>query len=150
MSGGYWQVTPDERSTTMIHAICSAVVSPEDLDDLHVTLAYDKTNPDNPAKVSKDRFRAIIAGVEMFGANNDILVLTLESEDLQAEHARIHECGNVNFDFIPYRPHITIVKKGATGAEFECLHTIVMAPNKPILEIWLENEKQEQIDENRD
>ncbi|AXG66622.1 putative cyclic phosphodiesterase [Dickeya phage vB_DsoM_JA33] len=149
MTPGYWKVVPNERSTTIIQAICSAIVSPEDLDDLHVTLAYDKNNPDNDIPLSNAEFKATISGVELFGANNDILVLTLESEDLQLEHARIHENPNVKFDFIPYRPHITIAKN-STEAELECLHNIIMSPNIPALSIVLGDESREDIDESRD
>ncbi|AXG66946.1 RNA ligase [Dickeya phage vB_DsoM_JA29] len=149
MTPGYWKVVPNERSTTIIQAICSAIVSPEDLDDLHVTLAYDKNNPDNDIPLSNADFKATISGVELFGANSDILVLTLDSEDLQREHARIHENPNVNFDFIPYRPHITIAKN-ATEAELECLHNIIMSPNIPVLSIVLGDESREDIDESRD
>lgn len=149
MNQGYWKVVPSARSAEIIQAICSAVASPDELQDLHVTLAYDKTNPENDIPVSTDQFNAVIAGVELFGANSDILVLTLESEDLQKEHARIHANPDVTFDFIPYRPHITIAHN-ATGAELECLHSIVMSPLAPPLSIVLQNESREMIDENRD
>lgn len=149
MNQGYWKVVPSARSTEIIQAICSAVASPEELEDLHVTLAYDKTNPENDIPVSDDTFTATIAGVELFGADSNILVLILESEALQKEHARIHANPDVTFDFIPYRPHITIAHN-ATEAELECLHSIVMSPIAPTLSIVLENESREAIDESRD
>lgn len=148
MNQGYWKVVPSARSTEIIHAICSAVASPEEMDDLHVTLAYDKTNPENDIPLSNADFRATISGVELFGADSNILVLLLESEDLQNEHARIHANPDVSFDFIPYRPHITIAHN-ATEAELECLHNIVMSPIAPPLSIVLQNESREMIDESR-
>lgn len=149
MNQGYWKVIPSQRSADIIQAICSAVASPDELQDLHVTLAYDKTNPENDIPLSTEEFSATISGVELFGANSDILVLLLESEDLQKEHARIHANPDVTFDFIPYRPHITIAHH-ATEAELECLHNIVMSPLAPPLHIVLQNESREMIDESRD
>lgn len=75
MTPGLWRVVPDERSTNMIHAICSAVISPEDLDNLHVTLAFDKNNPDNNIPLNRGKFQALISGVKIFGDNHDVLCL---------------------------------------------------------------------------
>lgn len=142
MTPGLWKLHPDEKSSQMIKAICSAIVSPEELDNLHVTVAFDNRNPDNDIPLSTDTFRAFITGVELFGPDDNILVLLLESEDLQMEHARIHANPAVNFDHIPYRPHITIAKN-SSEAELECLHNIVMSPQVPILQITLGNETRE-------
>lgn len=142
MTPGLWKLHPDEKSSQMIKAICSAIVAPEDLDNLHVTIAFDNRNPDNDIPLSTGTFEAYIAGVELFGPDDNILVLTLESEDLQVEHARIHANPNVNFDHIPYRPHITIAKN-SSEAELECLHNIIMSPHIPALRITLGNQTRE-------
>ena len=142
MTPGLWNLDPDDKSSQMIIAICSAVAAQEDLDNLHVTIAFDNRNPDNDIPLSTGTFEAVIAGVELFGPDDNILVLTLESEDLQAEHARIHANPYVNFDHIPYRPHITITKN-SSEAELECLHNIIMSPHIPLLRITLGNQTRE-------
>lgn len=149
MTPGLWKVTPDERSTDMIHAICSAVASPEDLDNLHVTLAFDMNNPDNHIETSTGTFQALITGVELFGPNADVLVLTLESEDLQKEFSRIHANPNVKFEYLPYRPHMTIIKRGATNSMFECLNDIINAPGIPTLAIALGEQTRTKLDARR-
>lgn len=144
MTEGLWRIFLDERSTQMIHGIASAVATPEELDNLHVTLGFDATNPVNDIPLCTDPLYAVITDVELFGAENNILVLVLESDDLQKEFARIHENGNADFEFLPYRPHITILKD-ATEAEFEWLHSVVHAPSIPRLEVCLVNQRRSTI-----
>lgn len=116
-AGGYWEVKV-KNVEEVFGSLIDQLEDAEPLQDLHVTLGYDASNPEyshkpNPAAV----FNGTIRGYALFGENNDILVLTLDSADLEIEHERIHADG-AKFDFNPYRPHITL-KKNATEEDIQ-------------------------------
>lgn len=108
-TSGYWYVRPDKDSATLMRQIAVYIKEPVPEEKMHVTLAYDATNPINPVSVRPNLvFDAKIVGVELLGPDKDILAFILDSDSLQAEHRRIHEDGLAKFDFTPYKPHVTI------------------------------------------
>ncbi|AQT28712.1 hypothetical protein YOLOSWAG_234 [Erwinia phage vB_EamM_Yoloswag] len=146
--GGYWEVVPDARSETVLRQIAATFMDTDELPDLHVTLAYDGRNPEVEAKVNPDEvFSATIRGAELFGDKSDILVLLLDSEELHAEHQRIHACGCAKFDFTPYNPHVSL-KYGARQAELDHLREMVFVPNRPPIDLLFSGERRELVDEN--
>lgn len=143
--GGYWYCVPDEKSLSMLRGLASAVSEPDDMEGLHVTLAYDNRNPLSSVPVNEEgSWDARIVGTAMFGQDKDTLVLLLESDELQAEHKRIHSDG-AKFDFTPYAPHITLVTN-ARELERECIQDILDHPKCPPLIIRLINQCRELID----
>ena len=136
VKGGLWRVFPDYDSEELLLKLSAAVgIDPEDDDvpsELHVTLAYDESNPDVKADVNESgEFFAVVSEATMFGEGTDrILVLVLESEDLQREHARIHACGAAKFSHTPYRPHVTLLKNAKDG-QAEYLNQIIQHPGRP-------------------
>lgn len=82
--------------------------------DIHVTLVYSKSpvawNYDD-----RDCETLLVRGgkrtVEKFGEEGDVLVLQIESQELQDRHAELIAMGATS-DFDQYRPHITITHKG--------------------------------------
>lgn len=149
--GGYWQVVPDADSEEMLLKLAAAIgidLDSDDVPDLHVTLAYDNRNPEVEAQVNPDAdFTAIVKGATLFGeGDKKILVILLESDDLQQEHVRIHACGAANFDFKPYQPHVTLLY-GAKDSQAEYLNQIISHPGRPPIGLRFINESQEPIDD---
>ncbi|QZE59484.1 RNA ligase [Erwinia phage pEa_SNUABM_2] len=136
VKGGLWRVFPDYDSEEMLMKLGAAIGIEHDDDEgpgeLHVTLAYDDSNPDVKAEQNDaGEFFAIVNGAELFGEGQDkILVLVLDSPDLIAEHDRIHACGAAKFSFKPYRPHVTLLKQ-AKDSQVEHLNQIIQHPGRP-------------------
>lgn len=147
-AGGYWEVRPDGPSEQVIRQIASSIMDLDDLaDDLHVTLAYDNTNPQVAAELMPDaEFHATISGVALFGAgDNSILVLLLDSPELQAEHQRIHACGCAKFDHSPYNPHVSI-KKDAQQRDLDFLQDWLLKPGTPPIDLLFTGQRREHLD----
>ncbi len=148
--GGYWQVVPDSDSEEMLLKLAAAVgidLDSEDVPDLHCTLAYDKRNPEVKAEVNDEaEFFAIVKGATVFGDEKKVLVVLLESEDLQREHERIHACGAANFDFKPYQPHVSLYY-GAKDSQADYLNEILSHPGRPPITLRFIDESQETIDD---
>lgn len=136
VKGGLWRVFPDYDSEEMLLKLGAAIGIDRDSDDvpdeLHVTLAYDESNPDVKAEQNDaGEFFAAVNSAELFGEGQDkILVLVLESPDLQREHARIHACGAAKFAHSPFRPHVTLLKH-AKDSQAEYLNQIIQHPGRP-------------------
>lgn len=141
-NGGLWRVFPDYDSEEMLIKLNAAIgVDPDDEDvpdELHVTLAYDDSNPTVEAEVNYGgEFFAIVKNAELFGEGQDkILVLVLESPDLCAEHERIHACGAAKWSHPDYRPHITLLKR-AKDSQVEYLNQIIQHPGRPPITLRL-------------
>lgn len=145
-AGGYWEVMPDGPSEQLLRQIASSIMDTDDLHDLHVTLAYDNRNPVVAAQPNPDaEFTATIKGVALFGGEEAVLVLLLDSPDLQAEHDRIHACGCANFDFKPYQPHVSL-KYGAQQRDLDFLQDWLLKPGTPPIDLLFTGEHQEPID----
>ena len=107
-SGLYVSVVPNKRSKDIIMAVADVLGTECDYDDLHCTVMYSKY--DSPAEKSYPKtktFRARMKDIQLYGKNEDSLVITLESADLQAEHERLKKLGaKHSWEF--YSPHVTI------------------------------------------
>lgn len=146
-TGGYWEVLPDSRSEQILRQIASSIMDLDDLHDLHVTLAYDGTNPVVDAQPNPDaEFHATVRDVTLFGDKEPILVLLLDSPDLHEEHRRIHACGRAKFDFTPYNPHVSL-KYGATQKDLDFIKEFVLKPGNPPIDLLFSGEHSEPIDD---
>lgn len=108
-SGLYVSVVPNKRSKDIIKAVADVLGTECDYDDLHCTLMFSKyDSPKEKATFPKTKtFRATMKDIQLYGKNEDSLVITLESADLQAEHERLKGLGaNHSWNF--YSPHVTI------------------------------------------
>jgi len=115
-SGLYVSVVPNKRSKDIIKAVADVLETECDYDDLHCTLMYSPYDvPSEKATYPKTKtFRAKMKDIKLYGKNEDALVITLESEDLMAEHERLKALGaKHSWEF--YAPHITI----QTGKPFD-------------------------------
>ena len=145
-AGGYWAALPDDRSAQILRQIAASIMDLDDLHDLHVTLAYDKNNPDVLAKPDPDAvFRATVSGVDIYGEDDKVLVLLLDSPELAAEHARIHACGCAKFDFTPYSPHVSL-KYGASQRDVDFVKDFILKPGNPPIDLLFTSEYSEKID----
>ena len=136
VKGGLWRVFPDYDSEEMLMKLGAAIGIEPDADDvpgeLHVTLAYDESNPNVKAEQNDaGQFFAVVKEATLFGEGQDkILVLVLESPDLCAEHERIHACGAAKWSHPTYHPHITLLKQ-ARDSQAEHLNQIIQHPGRP-------------------
>lgn len=108
-SGLYVSVVPNKRSKDIIKAVANVLGTECNLDDLHCTLMHSPyDSPKEKSTLPKTKnFRAIMRDIRLFGKNEDSLVITLESDDLQAEHERLKRLGaRHSWNF--YLPHVTI------------------------------------------
>ena len=148
--GGYWQVKPDSDSEEILLKLAAVLgidLDSEDVPDLHCTLAYDKRNPEVQARPDEDaEFFAVVKSATIFGGDDKVLVLLLESEDLCKEHDRIHACGAAHFDFSPYQPHVSLLYN-AKDSQVEYLNEILGHPGRPPITLCFTNESQEPINE---
>lgn len=145
-AGGYWAVLPDSRSELILRQIATCIMDVEDLHDLHCTLAYDKTNPETLAQPDHTtQFHATVCGVDIYGDEDRVLVLLLNSPDLEAEHKRIHACGAAKFDFTPYSPHVSL-KYGASETDVDFVRHHILKPGNPPIDLLFSAEYREPID----
>lgn len=126
---GLWKVLPTYDSHELLKKICYAIgLGDNDHTNFHTTLAFDNTNPDTGDVIRPSAvYGATITGFDLFGENNDMLVATLESPELEARHKELHAAGLRKWKWPEYKPHITLIKRNATEAHVECLSQ--MFPN---------------------
>ena len=103
--GIYVSVTPDEESEKQIKKIAKKLKI-KDYDNYHVTLAHSKVGDTSSIPYSFD-YSAECVEFDLFGENEDTLVIRLKSEDLETRHANLRNKGYI-YDFNEYRPHVTI------------------------------------------
>jgi len=115
-SGLYVSVIPNKRSKDIIKVVADVLETECDYDNLHCTIIHSPY--DTPAEKSVQPktkpFRAKMRDIKIMGKNEDALVITLESEDLVAEHERLKALG-AKHSWEYYLPHITI----QTGKPFD-------------------------------
>lgn len=108
-AGLYSAVLPVDRSKVVLERIADLVGVWYDSDEFHCTLMYSPTTPSKlPVPVART-FTAKMSGLAIYGDEKKVLVVTLESAELQKEHSRLlgHGCKHT---FDPYSPHVTLGK----------------------------------------
>jgi len=113
-SGLYSPVYPTEKSAKAIRSLCNnrTVGHLKLKEGQHCTVMYCNTKAPPESKVlpfSKETYKAEAVKVEWWAGHDDkgYLVLQLESDDLQKEHARLVAAG-CEATFEDYKPHITL------------------------------------------
>ena len=117
---GYVSVQVPELKGTMIEdwlvqdcKFTKGVYAPN---KMHCTLIYDDSNPITvkQVKINPNPHKAFVTGIDLFGKDEKVLVLTLHSPSL---HRRNNELLNMGMksSFDQYRPHITILSGATTG-----------------------------------
>ena len=91
--------------------------------DLHCTLMYDVENPNLNHKSAALTYCARPIGAQLFGPQEDTLVLELQCPDLVRRHMYLLRMG-YRHSYPEYRPHIT-VKLGATHDDLKLLRKVV-------------------------
>jgi hypothetical protein len=106
--GLYVSVTPDEKTKEIIKAVASVLDTPCQ-EDLHCTLMYsrEKALRTDLYVYRPTSFNAAMSEIHLLGPNKDVLVILLESEELQKEFNRLTSLG-AEYTYPTYLPHITI------------------------------------------
>ncbi len=112
---GYVAVRPDAFSLSLLEQIIrdAGVKNTIDLDELHLTLAYDANNPLFDINSSDEVINASLSSVKILG--DDALVIMLDSDDARERNIAL---ANMGFEsaYPRYIPHISL-KYGAVNDE---------------------------------
>lgn len=117
-SGLYSSMRPDADSINEIVSIAKLIGIVPEIEDLHTTVMYSPTVPENVegiATIKADKIGAFVSGITTWVGHNDktYIVLQLMSEGLiklNAEFAT-HGC---EATFLPYVPHVTLSSQKET------------------------------------
>jgi hypothetical protein len=109
---GYAQVKPDSLDAKkIVKALTAAGVKGMDVNKLHVTLMYDKRNPDIDPKASPEaRYQARISGIEHLGEPGskwEAAVLKLDCPNLVGRHMVLRTKG-YEHSYPKYNCHMSI------------------------------------------
>ena len=116
----YVSVVPTEDSRVQIHKLTNPLIAglPGHIrsEDYHCTIVYSSSDPPARWKTLKKMIdplkthNATVTGAEILQGNGDslALVLLLESETLFDRHNQFHTIPNVVWQYVGYKPHITI------------------------------------------
>ena len=83
----------------------------EPAETLHTTLVISK---DKPIAIHPLKYDPVVLidpstyEIELFGDDKDVMVLSFDSEFLQARHMQLRQKYNLSWDFPEYNPHITL------------------------------------------
>lgn len=108
-AGLYSAVLPTEKSKVIFERIADLVGVWYDSDEFHCTLMYSPKTPDTVPEAKLGKFMGKLRSIEIYGEEKKVVVVTLDSADMQWEHARLssHGCEHT---FTPYSPHVTLGK----------------------------------------
>ena len=142
---GWLEVTPTTKVKHQIVQWAGKTAQLTDIVDLvklHVTLAYIGEPGWFPVRIlPRVKYLAIIGHLELFGDNEDTLVVTLNSEGLQRRFQALKQIG-YKPSYPSYRPHITI-KENATRSDLNKAE--LQFYQFPTQRLILSNEKWHQI-----
>jgi hypothetical protein len=109
-AAGYAAVYPSAKGKIALEqAIAKSGLDTNfDMKELHVTLMYDKSNPKlfHPATPGLV-YMARVVGADLFGDDQNTLVLKLDCAALQQRHQYLLSVG-YRFSYPDYKPHLTI------------------------------------------
>ena len=110
------KLTPDTEARLMDWLARTGMQNTTPREDLHITIAGNKTRqfPWKPKEYPPLEIDPASMGLELFGANQDTLVLTFDSPELAERHQWARDTYGMDWDFEEYRPHITLAT-GVTG-----------------------------------
>lgn len=128
-SPGFWSVRPDTASTERLIKMCEvAGIVGHALPEFHATLARDENNPYSELQPSlRMQYSAQATGIEFFGENEDVMVITLDSPDLQQRHTELHAQGDRAWSWPEFKPHITLATKISAEQRANVEELFVMA-----------------------
>jgi 2'-5' RNA ligase len=143
-SGTYVGIEFEERGVSNLLAACKDL----DIDNLyrpnqvHTTLVYSPETPyvQVPSSLVGQRVQMANPKFEMFGPEKDTLVVSFESDLLQARHAELLSVYGLEHTYRPYKPHITLSEQVYKD------YTDIEAPG---IELVISVEKADPIDDGR-
>ena len=140
--GGYCCVKPSEEVANEIYnwvtKTCKFHDNIDPANEYHATLIYDKRNKQFDISEPKEEYIASVSGADLFGEEKNVLVLLLDSEDLQNRNKELIDAGYES-TYPKYKPHITI-KKESNQNELKTVEKNLKDLNSIIGNISLTNE----------
>lgn len=124
-TGVYVAVLPDEETNTSIKNFQNELKKDllkdvEMNDEIHTTLIYSNKPLKEKIKHINNIHKASFDGYELFGEEQDVLVMKLKSESLHERNQELtNEYGFIS-DYDSYNPHITL-SYGAKGVDLSKL-----------------------------
>lgn len=106
-AGLYSAVLPVNRSKEVLSRIADVAGVWYNPDEFHCTLIYSPTTPNTLPEPTQSTFTARMTGLAVYGDEKKVLVVTLDSAELQKEHHRLLSHG-AKHTFSPYSPHVTL------------------------------------------
>ncbi len=111
-NGVYCSARPSTSTTDALAAFCAAydIPNPISKSDMHTTIIYSEQGNSNFEwqPTYQEPIKAKFAGFEMFGENNEVLVVKLKSPELSRRHNELMDDYDLSYNFDEYRPHITL------------------------------------------
>lgn len=108
---GYSSIQLDKQSSKEINSILKTLKITDVIDDLHLTLIYDKSNPDIDIDVDDStEYKAKIKDIKMLGEPNTkwyAIALTLSSSDLVNRHKDYIKKG-FKHSYPNFIPHLSL------------------------------------------
>lgn len=148
--GGYCFVKPSEDVADEIYdwVIDTCEFEGEGVDpkdEYHCTLIYDERDTSFKITEPKEEYTATISGMDLFGEEKNILVILLDSTDLQNRNKEILDAG-YEMNFPTYKPHITIKKDSNQEELGTAIKYLSILKNK-VKKIILTNETWQYIED---
>lgn len=111
-SGIYCSAKPTQSTIDALNSFCAAYDVPNAISgkEMHTTVIYSEQGNSQFQYQEKyeTEIKAKFAGFDMFGAENDVLVIKIKSPELQARHKSMMEEYDLSYNFDEYIPHITL------------------------------------------
>lgn len=137
--GIYVGAKPDEESEEKLKKISKKLkLEPT---DYHVTIAYSKWG-DLSYVPSHNIYEAHCMEFDLFGEDNDVLVIRLASPELENRHAYLRNKG-YRYDYLEYLPHVTL----STNWDKDLPDSKILYENDEPIVLFFENEWGEPLDE---
>ena len=111
--GGYISLQLSNYSKAQIKEITDDIGMTDIIDDMHITIIYDKSNPDLSPPPVKEEYLAKVSGVARMGdvgSEWEAITLHLHSPDMATLHERLIETG-YKHSYNEFVPHLSIKYK---------------------------------------
>jgi uncharacterized protein len=111
--GGFINVKLTPSCTKKITKILEDLGIKDFIDDFHITLMYDKSNPAISVKMKKGEYKTTITGIDVMGEPDSkwyAVVLKLESDELTDRHNQLKRLGFTH-SYPQFKMHVSLKYK---------------------------------------
>ena len=142
---GYINLSVIDKDKDRLFSLLDSLGIHNYIDDLHVTMMYDKSNPALDYKPNDKVYKANIVGVKTLGEPDSkwyAIALELDSEELHKRHTELKQLG-YKHSYPDFLPHISLKYK-PTESDITILKSSI-DKFRSLGYIELHNEKREKI-----